>query len=57
MLQRDALAYITKRAPLVETGRDILGRKTIITCNAHYAVKLVNKDGLAVIKHELITQA
>lgn len=56
MLQRDALAYITKRAPLVETGRDILGRKTIITCNAHYAVKLVNKDGLAVIKHELITQ-
>ena len=56
MLQRDALAYITKRAPLVETGRDILGRKTIITCTAHYAVKLVNKDGLAVIKHELITQ-
>lgn len=56
MLQRDSLAYITKRAPLVETGRDILGRKTIITCTAHYAVKLVNKDGLAVIKHELITQ-
>ena len=53
MLQRNALAYITKRAPIVETGRDILLRNTIITTNVHYAVKLINTDGIAVIEHDL----
>jgi len=54
MLQRNALAYITKRAPIVETGRDILLRNTIITTNVHYAVKLINTDGIAVIEHKLV---
>jgi N4-gp56 family major capsid protein len=53
MLERNALGYITKRAPIVETGRDILKRNTIITTNVHYAVKLINTDGIAVIKHSL----
>lgn len=53
MLQQNALGYITKRAPIVETGRDILLRNTIITTNVHYAVKLINEDGIAVIEHSL----
>jgi N4-gp56 family major capsid protein len=53
MLERNALGYITKRAPIVETGRDILKRNTIITTNVHYAVKLINTDGIAVIEHSL----
>ena len=54
MLERNALGYITKRAPIVETGRDILLRNTIITTNVHYAVKLINEDGIAVIEHNLV---
>ena len=53
MLEKNALGYITKRAPIVETGRDILKRNTIITTNVHYAVKLINPDGIAVIGHSL----
>lgn len=53
MLQRNALGYITKRAPLVETARDILKRNNLITTNVHYAAKLVNGDGIAVIEHDL----
>jgi len=53
MLERNALGYITKRAPIVETARDILKRNTIITTNVHYAVKLINTDGIAVIEHDL----
>lgn len=56
MLERNALGYITKRAPIVETGRDILKRNTIITTNVHYAVKLINEDGIAVIEHDLSVQ-
>ena len=57
MLERNALGYITKRAPIVETGRDILKRNTIITTNVHYAVKLINEDGIAVIEHDLVGEA
>lgn len=54
MLEKNALGYITKRAPIVETGRDILKRNNLITTNVHYAVKLVNTDGIALVKHDLI---
>jgi N4-gp56 family major capsid protein len=54
MLEKNALGYITKRAPIVETGRDILKRNTLITTNVHYAVKLINTDGIAVIEHDLV---
>lgn len=53
MLQQNALGYITKRAPIVETGRDILKRNNLITTNVHYAVKLVNVDGICIIDHDL----
>ncbi len=53
MLQQNALAYVTKRAPIVETGRDILRRTNLVTTNVHYAAKLVDKNGIAVIEHSL----
>lgn len=54
MLQQNALAYVTKRKPIVETGRNILKRTTLITTNVHYAAKLVDKNGIAIIEHDLI---
>lgn len=54
MLQQNALGYVTKRAPIVETGRDILKRNTTVATNVHYAVKLINTDGICVIEHDLI---
>ncbi len=57
MLERNALGYITKRAPIVETGRDILKRNNLVTTNVHYAVKLVNTDGIAVIEHIVSKEA
>lgn len=54
MLQQNALGYVTKRAPLIETGRDILKRNTTVATNVHYAVKLINTDGIVVIEHDLI---
>lgn len=54
MLQKNALGYITKRAPIVETGRDILKRNNLVTTNVHYAVKLVNVNGICVIEHDLV---
>jgi N4-gp56 family major capsid protein len=53
MLQQNALAYVTKRAPIVETGRDILRRTNLVTTNVHYAAKLVDKNGIAIIEHDL----
>lgn len=55
MLQKNALGYITKRAPIVETGRDILKRNNLVTTNVHYAVKLVNVNGICVIEHDLVS--
>lgn len=49
MLEKGALAYLTKRQPLTETDRDILARTTVVATNVHYAVKLVKEDGIAVI--------
>lgn len=49
MLERGALAYITKRQPQTETDRDILARTTVVATNVHYAVKLIKEDGVAVI--------
>jgi N4-gp56 family major capsid protein len=54
MLQQNALAYVTKRKPIVETGRNILKRTNLITTNVHYAAKLVDKNGIAIIEHDLI---
>lgn len=50
MIERGAIAYLTKRQPLTETDRDILARTTVIATNIHYAVKLVKTDGVAVIE-------
>jgi len=54
MLQQNALAYVTKREPIVEAGRDILRRTNPVTTNVHYAAKLVNVNGIVVIEHDLI---
>ncbi len=57
MLEKNALGYITKREPIVETGRDILKRNNLVTTNVHYAVKLINTDGIAVIEHIVSKEA
>lgn len=49
MIERGALAYLTKRQPLTETDRDILARTTVVATNVHYAVKLIKDDGVALI--------
>lgn len=50
MIEKGALAYLTKRQPITETDRDILARTTVVATNVHYAVKLIKEDGIAVIE-------
>lgn len=50
ILRKGALGLIYKRRPIVEQARDILGRKTILTTNVHYAVKRLNDAAVCVLK-------
>lgn len=45
-----AFGTIWKRRPMVERDRDILARSTVVTTNVHYAVKVLDESGLAVIE-------
>jgi len=49
LLKQGAISLLYKRRPLVESDRDILGRKTIVTVTAHYALKRVDDRGVVVI--------
>lgn len=46
LVKRNALGLLYKRRPIVETDRDILARSTVITTNAHYAVKRLDDRGI-----------
>ncbi len=48
IIRRGALGVLYKRRPIVETDRDILDRKNVITTNVHYAVKRLNDRGVLV---------
>ncbi|MGW7514787.1 N4-gp56 family major capsid protein [Streptomyces sp. NPDC054796] len=48
MLKTNSLGLLYKRAPIVETDRDILKRTTVITTNMHYAVKRLDDKGVCV---------
>lgn len=48
VLKTNALGLLYKRAPIVETDRDILKRTTVITTNMHFAVKRLDDKGVCV---------
>lgn len=48
LMKTGALGLLYKRRPLVEDGRDILARSTVVTTTLHYAVKRLNDRGVAV---------
>ncbi|MFE7116671.1 N4-gp56 family major capsid protein [Streptomyces sp. NPDC057654] len=48
LLKRNCLGLLYKRAPIVETDRNILKRTTVITTNLHYAVKRLDDKGVCV---------
>ncbi|MFH8403741.1 N4-gp56 family major capsid protein [Streptomyces sp. NPDC018019] len=48
LLKTNSLGLLYKRAPIVETDRDILKRTTVITTNIHYAVKRLDDKGVCV---------
>ncbi|MFE4203951.1 MULTISPECIES: N4-gp56 family major capsid protein [Streptomyces] len=48
LLKRNSLGALYKRAPIVETDRDILKRTTVVTTNVHFAVKRLNDQGVCV---------
>lgn len=52
IIKNNALSVLYKRQPLVETDRDILKRNTVITVNAHYAVKRIDDRGVVVLPTE-----
>lgn len=47
-LKKNSLGLFMKRRPLVEQGRDILGRKTVVATTMHYGVKRIKDDGVLV---------
>jgi hypothetical protein len=47
LMKQNVLGALTKRAPLVETDRDVLKRQDVVTTNIHYAVKAVTPSGIA----------
>lgn len=49
IIRRGALALKYKRAPLVETDRDILLRTNLITTTVHYAAKRIDDRGIVVL--------
>ncbi|MGW3057690.1 phage major capsid protein [Streptomyces goshikiensis] len=48
VLKRNALGALYKRAPIVETDRDILKRTTVITTNVHFATKRLDDKGVCI---------
>lgn len=46
IIRRGALGLLYKRRPIVETGRDILARTSIVATNVHYAVKRLDDSGV-----------
>ncbi|OAR21904.1 phage head protein [Streptomyces sp. ERV7] len=48
VLKNNSLGALYKRAPIVETDRDILKRTTVITTNVHYAVKRLDDKGVCI---------
>lgn len=49
VLRKDAITLAYKRQPIVEKDRDIQARETLITTNAHYAVKRTDDAGVVII--------
>jgi len=47
LMKQNVLGALTKRAPLVETDRDVLKRQDVVTTNIHYAVKAITPSGIA----------
>ena len=52
LIKKNSLSVLYKRQPLVETDRDILKRNTVVTVNAHYAVKRIDDRGVVVLPTE-----
>ncbi|MHA4819332.1 phage major capsid protein [Streptomyces aculeolatus] len=48
LMKTSALGLLYKRRPLVEDGRDILARSTVVTTTMHYAVKRLDDRGVCV---------
>ncbi|WP_326797450.1 phage head protein [Streptomyces sp. NBC_01808] len=48
LMKTGVLGLLYKRRPLVEDGRDILARSTVVTTTMHYAVKRLDDRGVCV---------